>query len=184
MSTEGVIKKVKENLFSLSEFNLFMIVDGASAIGLLDYLASTELEHCCLLSGELDPELAETAPYLIRLEEGHDLTNWLIDKGWSNHVGVFSMINKDVVFNDVRKHFRGFLMVRDPEGNPVFFRYYDPRVLRVYLPTCDDRELPTIYGDHVVSYYTENDDGSELLQFQVENEKVVMNQTQLDVEGD
>jgi len=179
INIDDVVKKVKEKLFSLSEYNLYMIVDGASAIGLLDYFVDTELEHCCLLSGELDPELAETAPYLIRLEQGHDLTNWLIDKGWANHVGVFCMADPAISFNDVRKHFRGFLMVRDAEGNPVFFRYYDPRVLRVYLPTCDERELPTIFAETVYSYFTENDDGSELLQFQVVNDEVVTNVTEL-----
>ena len=181
MSTDKLIKKVKEKLFSLSEYNLYMIVDGASAIGLLDHFDATELEYCCLLSGDLDPELAETAPYLIKLQADDKLTDWLIDEGWANHVGIFCMADPGLSFKDVRKHFRGFLMVRDAAGNPVFFRYYDPRVLRVYLPTCDDRELPTIYGDVVYSYFTENDDGTELLQFEVDDNKIM---TSVSVQGE
>jgi len=34
----------------------------------------------------------------------------------------------------LRKHLRGFLRVRDEAGRRLIFRYYDPRVLRVYLP--------------------------------------------------
>ena len=37
-------------------------------------------------------------------------------------------------------------MAYDPDFQPLYFRYYDPRVLRVYLPTCDADELRTLFG--------------------------------------
>jgi len=33
-----------------------------------------------------------------------------------------------------------FLLAQLPDGNAVFFRYYDPRVWRVYWPTCTPDE--------------------------------------------
>ena len=44
------------------------------------------------------------------------------------------------------RHFRQFLRVRDEAGREFFFRFYDPRVLRVYLPTCNSEELRTFFG--------------------------------------
>jgi hypothetical protein len=46
----------------------------------------------------------------------------------------------------LRNHFRRFLMVRLPAERLVYFRFYDPRVLRVYLPTCTPEELELIFG--------------------------------------
>jgi hypothetical protein len=32
-------------------------------------------------------------------------------------------------------------------GERVYFRYYDPRVLRRFLPTCSPRQEEEIFGD-------------------------------------
>jgi hypothetical protein len=66
----------------------------------------------------------------------------------------------------MRRHFRSFLTVYDPDGKPLLFRYYDPRVLRVYLPTCDARELETVFGP-VVAYLLEGEDPGDLLRFEL-----------------
>ena len=56
----------------------------------------------------------------------------------------------------MRNHFRKLLTVYDPNGKPLLFRYYDPRVLRVYLPTCNAEELATIFGP-INSYLLEDE---------------------------
>jgi hypothetical protein len=66
----------------------------------------------------------------------------------------------------MRKHFRRFLTVHDSDGKPLLFRYYDPRVLRVYLPTCTAEELQTIFGP-VLCFLQEGENPAELLRFQV-----------------
>ena len=52
----------------------------------------------------------------------------------------------DATLEELRRHFRKFLKVEDPKGKSLIFRYYDPRVLRVYLPTCNAMELQTVFG--------------------------------------
>ena len=37
-------------------------------------------------------------------------------------------------------------MVYDHENQPMYFRFYDPRVLGVYLPECDIEEAATFFG--------------------------------------
>jgi len=37
-------------------------------------------------------------------------------------------------------------MVKTEDGEQLYFRFYDPRVLRVFLPTCDERQLRDFFG--------------------------------------
>jgi hypothetical protein len=49
----------------------------------------------------------------------------------------------------------------------LIFRYYDPRVLRVYLPTCWPAEVSTFFGP-VSAFITGGDDPGEILEFRNE----------------
>jgi len=70
-------------------FSTFAILDGASAPGLLKQLYEHEPEYCCLYRGELEPDLAQVAPYLVKLVKDHPFTYWLLGKGWGDSWGIF-----------------------------------------------------------------------------------------------
>ena len=55
-------------------------------------------------------------------------------------------------------------MVYDDKGKPLYFRYYDPRVLRVYLPTCNASELETVLGP-VSHFILEDDNGNAMIRY-------------------
>lgn len=164
MIHEDTIRSVSQHLFSEDGTTTYAVLDGASASGLLEKLYSLLPEFVCLYSGELEPDMAEVAPYLVRLDPESEFTEWLIAKGWGDHWGIFAVSRSDLPA--MRRHFRSLLVVYDTSGNPLRFRYYDPRVLRVYLPTCNAGELATIFGP--VSYYVlEGQDPSLVLRFGV-----------------
>ena len=122
-----------------------MIVDAARdprIFGLL--LECFYLEHTCLFSGSIAPELQVVAPYLVRLDYDDQKTRHFIGHAWGNSWGVF--LKCDTRLETLRRHLRTFLMVRDETGDRLMFRYYDPRVLKVYLPTCTTDELHTVFG--------------------------------------
>ena len=102
-------------------------------------------DHHCLFSGPLHPDLEVAAPYLIRLDHGSAKTQRFITQAWGNNWGVFLKCGAGL--KDLRSHLRALVMVRDPKGRPLLFRYYDPRVLKRYLPTCTPNELQTVFGD-------------------------------------
>ena len=52
----------------------------------------------------------------------------------------------------------------DEAGRRLIFRYYDPRVLRVYLPTCWPAELETVFGP-VDCFLTEGESAAEVIEF-------------------
>lgn len=68
----------------------------------------------------------------------------------------------------MRHHFQKLLVVYDAGGNPLRFRYYDPRVLRVYLPTCNAEELAMVFGS-VASFLLEDESPDRLLRFTLES---------------
>ena len=114
--------------------------------------------------------MAEVAPYLVKLDGDSPFTEWVLDKGWGNHWGVFAESGADL--HSLRQHFRGFLTVHDASGKPLLFRYYDPRVLRTYLPTCSGEELNTMFGP-VDAYLVEDESGAALLRFSLKNGTLV-----------
>jgi len=138
------IEHIKRLLFTSEGESTYAILDGASVPGLLEKLAVAPEEHACLYRGELEPDLAHTAPYLVKLRPESPLTEWILGEGWGQHWGIFAITPASL--EAFRRHLRGFLRVRDHKGQILYFRYYDPRVLSVYLPTCNIRELRFVFG--------------------------------------
>jgi Domain of unknown function (DUF4123) len=146
--------------------DVWMIVDCArDSQRIFRFLLACHLEYSCLYSGPLSPELEMAAPYLVQLECENQDTRRLIELSWSHSWGVF--LKTGTSLNKLRRHLRDFLMVRDQEGRRMAFRYYDPRVLRTYLPTCSSEELRTVFGP-IESFWTEDQmDTDHILEFQL-----------------
>lgn len=153
---------LSRHLFADPDAKLYAVLDGASVPGLLKKLYTLKPEHICLYRGELAPDLAECAPYLVRLEPKSEFAPWVLAEGWGKHWGIFALTKADL--KDMRKHFRTFLRVKNPEGKILYFRYYDPRVLRVFLPTCNGEELKVLFGP-VSVYHAEDKCPDRMIRF-------------------
>lgn len=163
MAVEETIESISAYLFKEPDAHVFAVLDGAAAAGLLDKLYGLSPNFCCLFRGELGPDMAEVAPYLVQLEPETEFTRWVIEQGWGNHWGIFATSDAD--FRRMRSHLRSLLIVYDETGRPLRFRYYDPRVLRLYLPTCNAAELATVFGP-VASFAVEAANADTLLSLQ------------------
>jgi hypothetical protein len=69
--------------------------------------------------------------------------------------GEFSTLHKPN-WPALRNHFRSFLRVPDETGRSLYFRYYDPRVRRDFLPESNSDELKTVFGP-VISFLVEGE---------------------------
>lgn len=138
---------------------LFTILDSARDIKILALLMQSKEEHQSLYEGVEGAKLAQVAPYLVRLNKDSLLLGSLVLEGWGNSWGVFLTCDRE--FQDVRRHLRHFLEVQLPDGKQVYFRYYDPRVLRVFLPTCNADETNRFFGP--IQYYLAEGDNPEIL---------------------
>jgi len=170
------VETLNQYLFGEEDAEAFAVLDGASVPELLGRLDELQPEHECLYMGELKPDLAEVAPYLVRLEQGSEFSEWVVEQGWGNHWGIFALSQASI--RELRRHFRTFLKVYDPNGKPLLFRYYDPRVMRVYLPTCNAEELKAIFGP-VAGYLLEDEDPGVLLAFRFPSGQLVQQKKQL-----
>ena len=139
---------------------VFVLLDAARDGRVYDFIRRTKLDRRCLFLGDLHPRLARAAPYLVHLSRRSPWTRELLEAGWGRSWGIF--VRSPAILQDLRRHFRRFLQVQDEDGRRLFFRFYDPRVLRVYLPTCNRRELEYIFGP-IEAYLMEEADGRRLL---------------------
>src|SRR5262249_52847172 len=106
MDAEQLIESVTEFLFTAEDDLAFAVLDGASVPGLLQMLAEQEPEYICLYRGTLAPDVAEVAPYLVRLEPETEFTSWVIGEGWGKHWNIFATSTSDL--RTMRHHFRSF----------------------------------------------------------------------------
>lgn len=123
---------------------LYAVIDGAGCPALLPMLDRHAVPSACLYRGELEPDLAEAAPYLAQLDRESPFTRWFLGEGWDRHWGI--LLRTDASLAEVRRHLRRLTLARLPDQQVVYFRFYDPRVLRVYLPTCTEEELDRFFG--------------------------------------
>ena len=157
--------KVIEKMWSLlsdEETKLYAVLDGARNDAIYPTIMQSDCAFECLYLGELEEDVAQSAPYLIQLDRDKEFTHWLFREGWGDSWGIF--IQAAMQFKDLKRHLRKFLMVYDPNHKPLYFRYYDPRVLRIYLPTCNAGELGIVFGQ-INGYVLEDQNPDTLLRF-------------------
>lgn len=133
-----------EDLQRLAESgNLYAVVDSCNVpLIAKKVLELGEERVVCLYRGTSQEELWGVAPYLVKLDQA--LLSWLrvnaSHEGW----GILTASKSDL--GTLRHHFRHFLRVQEPQGNIWNFRFYDPRVLEPFLPSCSQAELNNFFG--------------------------------------
>lgn len=124
---------------------LFAVLDAARTERAVPLLRTAVDEYRCLYEG-IDAEAqADGAPYLARIAPGSRLLPRLLAEGWGESWGIF--VEAPVPFRELRAHLRKLLVVtRELDGLPMFFRFYDPRVLRVFLSVATPRQVEELFG--------------------------------------
>lgn len=109
-------------------------------------------EFECLFTGDLAEELEDVAPYLGRLGSLGPEAQAVVEDLLARHLGILVTLPPPVgndeppSFSQVHRHFRKFNVVYGPEGKPLFFRYYDPRVIVDVLKVLDEQQLKAFFG--------------------------------------
>lgn len=124
---------------------VYWLLDGARDPEILSLLGASGLPHVSLFSGQLHPRLQAAAPHLVHLPQTAPATELLLRRGWGKAWGIFTIVGADISLDQQRLHLKKFLRVQTGQGT-LMFRYYDPRVLNVYLPTCTADEFRTFLG--------------------------------------
>ena len=109
-------------------------------------------EFECLFTGDLAEELEDVAPYLGSLGGLGPEAQAVVEDLLARHLGILMTLlppagsEEPPSFSQVHRHFRKFNVVYGPEGKPLFFRYYDPRVIVDVLKVLDEQQLKAFFG--------------------------------------
>jgi hypothetical protein len=121
---------------------LYAITDGAYCSDLIGGPAANGTERVVSLL-KPHPAIEPSAiPHLIHVTE--PVLDWIFGTVHGMPWGTFVMSKAEP--DELRVHFRRFLMVELPDGERWYFRFYDPRLLPVYLSTCNEWELRKFFG--------------------------------------
>lgn len=141
---------------------LYAILDAARHSDVPYLLKWAGVEHECLYEGETREKLWYVAPYLLKCDPASDFFKQLLEDGWGKSWGIF--LTSSSKLDELLTHFRQFLLVKDEDNKDFYFRFYDPRVLRVYLPTCTAEEVREFFGTNG-AYLLEAAEPDTLLKF-------------------
>lgn len=141
---------------------LYGLLDAAREPSVLKVLIESREECQSLFEGPQGDQLSHFAPYLVRLTPDSQMLDTLAHQAWGKNWGVY--LTCDSPFAEIRKHLQYFLRVTLDGHREAFFRYYDPRVLRLFLPTCLPEEIDQFFGP-VRYYLMEDEKGGALLRF-------------------
>jgi hypothetical protein len=153
------LPRLRSILFSAPQRQVWSVVDADNCPQLLPMIERHGVPHACLLGPHYSPAESRRAPHLVQLEVANPFADWLLG-GWGRCWGIYAISRSPLPA--MRDHFRSFLVVADPHGNPLFFRYYDPRVFAVYLPTVNETEARFVFGP-VETYLFEQEDTAAVL---------------------
>lgn len=141
---------------------LYALLDAAREPSVLKVLVESREQSQSLFEGYQGDQLAHFAPYLVALSPESPLFTTLVQVAWGKSWGVY--LTSDRPFEEIRKHLQYFLRVTLDGHREVFFRYYDPRVLRLFLPTCLPDEVDQFFGP-IRYFLMEDERGAALMRF-------------------
>lgn len=141
---------------------LFALLDAARDDRILEILRESPEEQRSLYDGAQGDALAEVAPHLVALPRGSALAARLVREGWGRSWGVYLTSRRPLA--EVRAHLRRLTTVTvGGSARRFYFRFYDPRVLRTFLPTCSVRQEADVFGDRdIEGFVVEAEDGEPL----------------------
>ncbi|APR86608.1 Hypothetical protein A7982_11957 [Minicystis rosea] len=137
--------------------HLFGVFDAARDPRILELLREAVDDHRSLYEGIKGEALADVAPYLVCFRRDSGLLDRIVTEGWGRSFGIF--VSSRQSFKAMRRHFRRFLMVEEDDTfEKLYFRFYDPRVLREIMPISTVRQRDEIF-DGLEAIFVEGERG-------------------------
>lgn len=159
---ENLIERLFPPFPEVAETRAYAILDAARDDKIYPAVLRADCEWSCIYRGDAATTMAAVAPYLVELKLDSRFTPWLIDEAWGKSWGIF--LTTPVKMEALRNHLRRLVMAKLPDGRNVYFRFYDPRVMRAYLPTCTKDELSMVFGP--IDRFLMEDESGQMLSFE------------------
>jgi hypothetical protein len=124
-------------------FPNYIVIDSARiGISIKDILALSNKKDS-LFSGKSKYDLEFVAPYLCQFDKGSKLFNWVSENHENRDKLIF--LYSAAPFEVLLAHLKKFIIVTASEEQ-FYFRFYDPQVIQIFLPTCTSEQLRIFFG--------------------------------------
>jgi RHS repeat-associated protein len=123
-------------------------------------LSRPDVEKHSLFTGQNAWAIDQVAPYLVRLDDQPLLQTWILEKGWGRIWAIF--FASDAPVQTLLAHFQKLFDIQAENGRKVFFRFYDPQILRQFIPLLDPSEARAFFGP-VTRFVAEDDERRPLV---------------------
>ena len=175
-----MVKKhdLKEVVFNMIPENstLYGFIDAARDLELyqiVHYILSLDADT--LFQGENAEFTNHVAPHLFPIPPDSEFfDHWSPRRGTSPGILLISSVESEELLDHLRQIFH----VTDENDEEYLFRYYDPRVLRPYLPTCSHEQLREFFGP-IQAILVESENPDELTLYTVKNKTLSKDLIQL-----
>jgi len=141
---------------------LFGIIDSARNEDVFRHLIIGNVKYKSLFEGTMDEQSYGVSGFIVECKKESALFKWMTTEAWGDSCCIF--FTSKASFDELFKHFQKFNRVYLEGDEVVLFRYYDPRVLRVYLPTCNRGEVEVFFGE-LKAFYAEGEDIKLICEF-------------------
>jgi hypothetical protein len=167
---------LRKQLVPAEPLRLYAMVDAAGNASALDVLYENDsLSFDCLFPGDVEPEVFEAAPFLVDLKDQPEVLDWLLE-GWGE--SWVSFLHSELSLAELQIHLRQFTQVRTPDGAVVWFRFYDPSVLRTAIPVLDTDQCKQMFKS-VALFLGEGDTPNSLVRLAFDGSKALVSTIQL-----
>jgi hypothetical protein len=104
-----------------------------------------------LFKGTKDASLIDVSPWLFQID---DKLKENLDNEMEVSLQFPCLLESPADIHMLATHFRKFIYLTI-EGQEYFFRFYDPRVLEKFLPTCNKDQIREFFG--LIQYFIAED---------------------------
>lgn len=119
---------------------LYMLIDAAQDSRIFPELEKSLHTRACLFAEEhVSSELKAVSPFIVKIKKIDAFVMWCLLEGLHRHWMIFCT-SPEIHVSELKLHFKRFSLVGAPDGKQFLFRYYDPRVLPVFLASSDQSD--------------------------------------------
>lgn len=146
---------------------LYGVLDCAIDPSLYEHAVRLEPEWAVCLFERVVDRVRRASPWLVELSPSDPLSRAWRGAGWDKNWGVLLSSRADM--KTVKLRLKRFTQARLPDGaGPVLFRFWDPRVLRVFLPTLEPEDAPDWFTD-IDRWIAPSEDGKGSIRYSLKD---------------
>jgi hypothetical protein len=147
----------------MSQKKRYYIIDAASDFIEIDDLIKTYGPSVCVLKSNYDGQFIDVGPHLF--DSSVKLDELLMNTQWGK--GSFISLSFSRERMNLIHLLRNNSEIVTEQDEVMFFRYYDPRILRIFLPVFDTQQIKEFFGS-VDEFMCEDEDPAFGLIFQTD----------------